>query len=70
VVPSIPFFNARSAGGDDYRALWKVTAPNGLVFTPLPAGGQATGKIYFDVTGPPPTEVVYNDILQDLLVWN
>ena len=69
VVPGIPFFNARSAGGDNYRALWKVAAPNGLVGV-LPPSGQATGKIYFDVTRPPPTEVAYNDVLQDLLVWN
>jgi Domain of unknown function (DUF1942) len=68
--PSVPFFNARSAGGDNYRVLWLVAAPHGLAPILLPQGGQATGKIYFDVTGPPPTEVVYNDGLQDRLVWN
>ena len=70
VAPAVPFFNARSAGGDNYRVLYQVAAPNGLAPTLLPPGGQATGKIYFDVTGPPPTEVVYNDVLQDRLVWN
>ena len=70
VVPGVPFFNARSAGGDNYRELWKMAAPHGFVVTPLPVGGQATGKIYFDVTGLPPTEVAFNDVLQDLLVWN
>lgn len=69
VVLGIPLFNARSAGGDNYRALYPVAAPNGL-FPVLPPDGHATGKIYFDVTGPPPTEVAYNDVLQDLLVWN
>jgi hypothetical protein len=69
VAPVIPFFNARSPGGDNYRVLYQMAAPNGLVPV-LPPGGQATGNIYFDVTGPPPTEVVYNDVLQDLWVWN
>ena len=36
---------------------------------PITQGGQATGKVYFDVTGAPPTGVVYNDGVQDVLVW-
>ena len=70
VAPASPFFNARSAGGDNYRVLYQVAAPNGLSPALVPPGGQASGKIYFDVTGPPPTEVVYSNGLQDLLVWN
>jgi hypothetical protein len=69
-VPGVPLFNARSADGDNYRVLYQVAAPNGLSAAPVPPGGQATGKIYFDVTGPPPTEVVLNDGLRDRSVWN
>lgn len=70
VTPAIPFFNARSASGDNYRVLYQAFAPNGLSGATLAQGGQSTGKIYFDVTGPKPTEVVYNDAVQDRLIWN
>jgi hypothetical protein len=65
----IPCFIARSAGGDNYRALNQVNTPNSLDPV-VPPSGPTTGKIYFDVTGPPPTEVVFNNFFQDLLVWN
>ena len=32
-------------------------------------GGRATGKLYFDVVGPPPNGVVYNAGGRDLLFW-
>ena len=34
-----------------------------------PPGGSTTGKLYFDVVGDTPNSVVYNDGVQDLLVW-
>jgi Domain of unknown function (DUF1942) len=70
VTPAIPFFNARSASGDNYRVLYQAFAPKGLSGATLAQGGQSTGKIYFDVTGPQPTEVVYNDAVQDRLLWD
>lgn len=36
---------------------------------PAPPGGQTTGKLYFGVVGDVPNSVVYNDGVQDLLVW-
>ena len=47
-----------------------VPLPNGLSPAPIAQGGQSTGTLYFDVTGAPPTEVVYNDGVQDVLVWS
>lgn len=32
-------------------------------------GGQASGKIYFDVTGAQPTTVTMNNGMEDLLIW-
>ena len=32
-------------------------------------GGTSAGKLYFDVVGDVPNSVVYNDGVQDLLVW-
>jgi Domain of unknown function (DUF1942) len=68
-TPSIPFFNARTSSGDNYRVLWQAYAPNGLSGATLPPGGTASGNIYFDVTGAAPTTVAYNDGVQDRMVW-
>jgi Domain of unknown function (DUF1942) len=68
VVPLIPLFNARAESGQNYRVL-EVSTPQGLSGAPLPPGGSATGKLYFDVVGDVPNSVVYNDGVQDLLVW-
>jgi hypothetical protein len=35
----------------------------------VPQGSQSSGKIYFDVVGDVPNSVVYNDGVQDLMVW-
>lgn len=70
VTPAIPFFNARTPDGTNYRVLWQAYAPEGLSGATLPQGGQSVGKIYFDVTGPAPTSVVYNDAVQDRLIWH
>jgi hypothetical protein len=69
VTPSIPFFNARTADGQNYRVLFQALSPTGLSSAPLNPGGKSTGKVYFDVTGPTPTSVVYNDAVQDRAIW-
>ena len=41
----------------------------GIGVPSAPPGGSTTGTLYFDVVGDPPNSVVYNDGVQDLLVW-
>jgi hypothetical protein len=53
-VPIAALFNARAESGQNYRII----------------GGGIPGKIYFDVVGDTPNSVVYNDGVQDLLVWS
>jgi hypothetical protein len=43
--------------------------PNGLNPAPILQGSQSTGTLYFGVTGTPPSQVVYNDGVQDVLLW-
>jgi hypothetical protein len=69
VTPIIPDFNARAAGGANYPVLWQAATPSGISGATLQQGDQSTGKLYFDVTGPAPTQVVYNNGVADLLVW-
>ena len=69
VTPAISQFNARTANGVDYRVLWQVAGPNTISGATIPQGAQSTGKIYFDVTGPPPTTVTLNNGMQDLMIW-
>jgi hypothetical protein len=69
VTPAISQFNARTAGGVNYRVLWQAAGPNTISGATIPQGAQATGKIYFDVTGPSPTIVAMNNGMEDLLVW-
>ena len=52
-IPIVPMFNARAESGQNYRVI----------------GGNIPGKLYFDVVGDTPNSVVYNDGVQDLLVW-
>lgn len=52
-VPNMWFFNARAEDGANYRVI----------------GGSIPGTIFFDVVGPVPNSVVYNDGVQDLLAW-
>jgi hypothetical protein len=52
-VPIAALFNARAESGANYRFI----------------GGGIPGNIYFDVVGDIPNSVVYNDAVQDLLVW-
>ena len=61
-TPLVPLFNARAESGQNYRVI-------GGDIPPAPPGGPTTGTLYFDVVGDPPNSVVYNDGVQDLLVW-
>ncbi|ETZ99168.1 immunogenic protein MPT63 [Mycobacterium kansasii 732] len=69
VTPVVSDFNARSASGQTYRVIDTVPVPNGLNPAPINQGDQRSGLIYFDVTGQPPNGVVYNDGVQDVLIW-
>lgn len=61
-IPVIPMFNARAESGQSYRVI-------GGDVPPAAPGATATGKLYFDVVGDVPNSVVYNDGVQDLMVW-
>lgn len=69
VTPAISQFNARTADGVNYRVLWQASGPNTISGATIPVGAQASGKIYFDVTGPAPTIVAMNNGMEDLLIW-
>jgi Domain of unknown function (DUF1942) len=69
VTPAISQFNARTADGTNYRVLWQASGPETMSGATIPQGTQATGKIYFDVTGPSPTSVAMNNGMEDLLIW-
>jgi hypothetical protein len=69
VTPAVSQFNARTADGVNYRVLWQASGPETISGSTIPAGAQASGKIYFDVTGPAPTMVAMNNGMEDLLVW-
>jgi hypothetical protein len=68
-VPVVPGFTARSGGGDSYPVLWTVPTPAGVNPSALPAGTSATGRLYFDVTGPTPDRVAYTRDGQDTAIW-
>ncbi len=68
VTPIIPDLNAR-ANGANYPVLWQAATPQGISGATLQQGDTSWGKLYFDVTGPAPTSVVYNNGVEDLLVW-
>ena len=69
VTPLVSDFNARAANGQTYRVVDNIPAPSGLSPAPINQGGQTSGTLYFDVTGQPPNGVVYNDGVQDVLIW-
>jgi hypothetical protein len=62
-------FSARGPNGQIYQLIDNVQVPNGLNPAPIPQGSGSSGTLYFDVTGAPPNGVVYNDGLQDILIW-
>jgi len=69
VTPMVNDFIARGPNGQNYRVIDKVAAPGSLNPAPIPQGTESTGTLYFDVTGAPPNGVVYNDGMQDVLIW-
>ena len=70
VTPLVTDFNARAADSNTYRVINTVATPGGINPGPIAQGDQVSGKIYFDVTGQPPDGVVYNDGVQDVLIWS
>jgi hypothetical protein len=64
-----PVGNGTAGNGATYHVIDTVPVPNGLSPAPITQGNQATGTLYFDVTGAAPNQVVYNDGTQDVLVW-
>nr|WP_155763919.1 MPT63 family protein [Mycobacterium asiaticum] len=69
VTPMVKNFSARGPNGQTYKLIDKAQVPNGLNPAPIPQGSESTGSLYFDATGAPPNGVVYNDGLQDILIW-
>ena len=69
VTPMVNDFIARGPNGQNYRVIDKVQAPGSLNPAPIMQGNESTGTLYFDVTGAPPNGVVYNDGMQDILIW-
>jgi hypothetical protein len=69
VTPAISQFNAVAPNQAAYRVLWQVASPANISGATIPQGTQATGKIHFDVTGPPPTTVTMNNGMEDLMIW-
>jgi len=69
VTPAISQFNAVAPDRDSYRVLWQVASPKSISGATIPQGAQASGKIYFDVTGAQPTTVTMNNGMEDLMVW-
>jgi Domain of unknown function (DUF1942) len=69
VTPAISQFNAVAPNQAAYRVLWQVASPTNISGATIPQGGQSTGKIHFDVTGPSPTTVTMNNGMEDLMIW-
>lgn len=69
VTPLVKNFSARGPNGQSYKLIDKASVPNGLNPAPIPQGSESTGTLFFDVTGAAPNGVVYNDGLQDILIW-
>jgi uncharacterized protein DUF1942 len=69
VTPMIRDFSARGPNGQIYQLIDSAQVPNGLNPAPIPQGSESSGTLYFDVTGAAPNGVVYNDGLQDILIW-
>ncbi|MGW4097884.1 MULTISPECIES: MPT63 family protein [unclassified Mycobacterium] len=69
VTPAISQFNAVAPNQAAYRVLWFVASPTNISGGTIPQGGQSTGKIHFDVTGPAPNTITMNNGMQDLMIW-
>jgi len=68
-TPIVSNFNARARNGQTYRELFQVATAQGVNPAGLAQGQQASGKLYFDVTGDTPDSLVYNAGGPDLAVW-
>ena len=53
-IPILTGFGARAQSGEYYPAIF---------------GASNVGKLYFDIVGPEPNSVVWNDGVRDILVW-
>jgi hypothetical protein len=69
VTPQVRDFSARGPNGQSYKLVDNVEVPNGLNPAPIMQGSESKGTLYFDATGAPPNGIVYNDGLQDVLMW-
>jgi hypothetical protein len=69
VTPQVRDFSARGPNGQTYKLVDNVEVPNGLNSAPITQGSESKGTLYFDATGAPPNGIVYNDGLQDILMW-
>ena len=69
VTPLIPDMNARAADGQNYQVIWQAYLPETISGRTLAQGQESKGLLLFDVTGQAPDKVVYNNLIQDLLVW-
>ncbi|CPZ96320.1 immunogenic protein MPT63 [Mycobacteroides abscessus] len=61
ITPLIPNLAAVSGDQEHYPVLWQVASPYGIPAATIAPGHAATGKVYFDVSGTPPTMVIYQD---------
>jgi hypothetical protein len=69
VTPLVRDFSARGPNGQTYKLVDNVEVPNGLNPAPITQGSESKGTLYFDATGAPPNGIVYNDGMQDILMW-
>ncbi len=69
VTPQVRDFSARGPNGQTYKLVDNVEVPNGLNPAPITQGSESKGTLYFDATGAPPNGIVYNDGMQDILMW-
>lgn len=69
VTPLIPDLSARADNGQNYQVIWQAFTPETISGKTLAQGRESTGLLLFDVTGAPPTWVAYNNLIQDLIVW-
>ncbi|RZT11564.1 uncharacterized protein DUF1942 [Mycobacterium sp. BK558] len=69
VTPVIPNLYAVTADGQRYPVLWQIASPHGLPPSILSQGQSSSGAIYFDVTGPEPMAVVFDNGNGTQLIW-
>lgn len=65
--PRVTNFGARAESGEFYPMI--AGAPGGIDGAQLAPDTSVTGKLYFDVVGPVPNSVVWNDGMRDIIAW-